>query len=566
MSQPIDAGAMLGGRYQVTEMVLTSADGDQVLSGIDQVLNRPVSILVGSTANASQLATSAREIATGERYAAVQVLDLGISEGSTYLVTNLAEPADLLDLVVQADPTYIEPFYTDTLGTEIFGVARSNEPASYDDDDEYYDDQQAQEEQRPAMLDRLPEISLNEKLNNLKGRFTRGKQVPPAVAPVSPPNTVGSSTEQSPAVPASSAPSPIAPATQAAPKAPPATPTAKPEAPATQATPKDPQATPAAKPEATATQATPKAPPATPKVAPVAPVAKAPVKPAPKVTKMEQPEDDVDEPVVTSAAALAAAQKSRGVTVDETGQRVPSSFPAAALGYSDPDEEYENEEADEGGKKTTRLLVGALLCAVLVLAVVFAYNTLGGNKTVPVATESTTQAPTSADASSSEASPSKSAQAVTPEIAGLTRLVPGNQDLNAATDNTLSNAIDGNPASLYKSFSFTSPQYGGLASNMVFIVELEDLSDISEVQLEGLNGTGGSFEIRVGKTDNLSDAKVVSSGSFTGPTVTVPVGGEDSESAQGKYVFLNVTELPRRASGANASRPYGLQIGEFRVS
>lgn len=566
MSQPIDAGAMLGGRYQVTEMVLTSADGDQVLSGIDQVLNRPVSILVGSTANASQLATSAREIATGERYAAVQVLDLGISEGSTYLVTNLAEPADLLDLVVQADPTYIEPFYTDTLGTEIFGVARSNEPASYDDDDEYYDDQQAQEEQRPAMLDRLPEISLNEKLNNLKGRFTRGKQVPPAVAPVSPPDTVGSSTEQSPAVPASSAPSPIAPATQAAPKAPLATPTAKPEAPATQATPKAPLATPTAKPEAPATQATPKAPPATPKVAPVAPVAKAPVKPAPKVTKMEQPEDHVDEPVVTSAAALAAAQKSRGVTVDETGQRVPSSFPAAALGYSDPDEEYENEEADEGGKKTTRLLVGALLCAVLVLAVVFAYNTLGGNKTVPVATESTSQAPTSADASSSEASPSKSAKAVTPKIDGLTRLVPGNQDLNAATDNTLSKAIDGNPASLYKSFSFTSPQYGGLASNMVFIVELEDLSDISEVQLEGLNGTGGSFEIRVGKTDNLSDAKVVSSGSFTGPTVTVPVGGEDSESAQGKYVFLNVTELPRRASGANASRPYGLQIGEFRVS
>lgn len=546
MSQPIDAGAMLGGRYQVTEMVLTSADGDQVLSGIDQVLNRPVSILVGSTANASQLATSAREIATGERYAAVQVLDLGISEGSTYLVTNLAEPADLLDLVVQADPTYIEPFYTDTLGTEIFGVARSNEPASYDDDDEYYDDQQAQEEQRPAMLDRLPEISLNEKLNNLKGRFTRGKQVPEAAAPVSAPDTVGSSTEQSPAVPASSAPSPIAPATQAAPKAPLATPTAKPEAPAT--------------------QATPKAPPATPKLAPVAPVAKAPVKPAPKVTKMEQPEDEVDEPVVTSAAALAAAQKSRGVTVDETGQRVPSSFPAAALGYSDPDEEYENEEADEGGKKTTRLLVGALLCAVLVLAVVFAYNTLGGNKTVPVATESTTQAPTSADASSSEATPSESAKAVTPEIAGLTRLVPGNQDLNAATDNTLSKAIDGNPASLYKSFSFTSPQYGGLASNMVFIVELKDLSDISEVQLEGLNGTGGSFEIRVGKTSNLSDAKVVSSGSFTGPTVTVPVGGEDSESAQGKYVFLNVTELPRRASGANASRPYGLQIGEFRVS
>ena len=117
MSQPIDAGAVLGGRYQVTESVLISADGDQVLSGIDQVLNRSVSILVGSTANASQLATSAREIATGERYAAVQVLDLGISDGSTYLVTNLAEPADLLDLVVQSDAPYVEPFYTNTTKT-----------------------------------------------------------------------------------------------------------------------------------------------------------------------------------------------------------------------------------------------------------------------------------------------------------------------------------------------------------------------------------------------------------------------------------------------------------------
>ena len=524
MSQPIDAGAVLGGRYQVTESVLTSADGDQVLSGIDQVLNRPVSILVGSTANASQLATSAREIATGERYAAVQVLDLGISEGNTYLVTNLAEPADLLDLVVQADSTYVEPFYTDTLGTEIFGVSRSSEPASYEDDAEYYEDQRTQEEQRPAMLDRLPEISLNEKLNNIKGRFTRGKQVPPAAAPVAPPATVGSSTEQAPAVPASSAPSPAAPVVPS------------PEAPA-------------------ATMAAPVTPPAPPVA-----------KPAPKVTRMEQP-DHAEEPVVTSAAALAAAQKSRGITVDESGQRVPSSFPVAAQSYSEPlADEYEDEEAGEGGKKTTRLLVGALLCAVLVLAVVFAYNTLGGGKPSPVATGTPTQSASESGSGSGETSQSPSAEAVKPKIADITRLVPGNQDLNSDTDNTLAKAIDGNPASLYKSYSYTSPQFGGLASNMVFIVELKKQSDISEIQLEGLNGSGGSFEIRVGKTNNLSDAKMVSSGSFTGPTVTVPVSGEDGASAQGQFVFLNVTELPRRASGANASRPYGLQIGEFRVS
>ncbi|MDO2934257.1 hypothetical protein Q2T94_08095 [Paeniglutamicibacter sulfureus] len=533
MSQPIDAGAMLGGRYQVTELVLTSADGDQVLSGIDQVLNRPVSILVGSTANASQLATSAREIATGERYAAVQVLDLGISEGNTYLVTNLAEPADLLDLVVQVDAPYVEPFYTDTLGTEIFGVTRSKEPARYEDDAEYYEDQRTQEEQRPSMLDRLPEISLNEKLNSIKGRFGRGKQTPPSVPPVLPAASVGSSTEQAPAVSASS---PSAPAPAAS------------------------SPTPAPRETPAATQATPTTPPA-PTAPPVG-------QPAPKVTRMETT-DHTEEPVVTSAAALAAAQKSRGINVDESGQRVASSFPVAAQSYSEPlqeDYEDEDEEAGEGRKKTTRLLVGALLCAVLVLAVVFAFNALGGRAPEPVASDSPTQSAPDTSGGSEPASESPSAAPVEPVVADLSRMVPGNQDLNAETDSTLSKAIDGNPASLYRSYSYTSPQFGGLASNMVLIAELEEVSDVTEIQLEGLNGTGGSFEIRVGETDDLSDAKMVSSGSFTGPTVSVPVSGENGAAAKGQYVFLNVTELPRRASGGNASRPYGLQIGEFRVS
>ncbi|GAA5227576.1 hypothetical protein [Paeniglutamicibacter antarcticus] len=539
MSQPIDAGAVLGGRYQVTESVLISADGDQVLSGIDQVLNRSVSILVGSTANASQLATSAREIATGERYAAVQVLDLGISDGSTYLVTNLAEPADLLDLVVQSDAPYVEPFYTDTLGTEIFGVSRSNEPASYEDDAEYYEDQRSQEEHRPAMLDRLPEISLNEKLNSFKGRFKRGKQIAPLSVPVAPATTVGSSTEQAPAVsspsPAVSSPSVPSPVTTA-----PVVPS-----PAVEPTP-------------------PAKSPAEPVKPPVPPTAK----PTPKVTRMD-PADNGEEPPVTSATALAAAQKSRGVTVDESGQRVPASFPAAAQSYSKPPNDYDEdeEEAGDGGKKTTRLLVGALLCAVLVLAVVFAYNTLGNNKQVPVATESVAPSASESGKSTEEASePPSPEKAVKPKVVDLKRMVPGSQDLNADTDGTLSKAIDGNPASLYKSYSYTTPSFGGLASNMIFIAELKELSDVSEVKLEGLNGSGGSFEIRIGETDDLSSAKVVSSGSFTGPTVTVPVSGEDGADTKAKYVFLNVTELPRLSSGANASRPYGLQIGEFRVS
>ncbi len=142
MPQPVDVGSVLGGRYKVTERVLASADGDLILDGIDQVLNRPVSILLASAANASQMTNSARELATGERPGNIQVLDLGISDEHTYLVTNKAQPADLLDLVIKQDQPYIEPFFTDTLGSEIFGQARSTEPMVYDDDDDYYEEQE----------------------------------------------------------------------------------------------------------------------------------------------------------------------------------------------------------------------------------------------------------------------------------------------------------------------------------------------------------------------------------------------------------------------------------------
>src|SRR5690606_7728533 len=66
------------------------------------------------------------------------------------------------------------------------------------------------------------------------------------------------------------------------------------------------------------------------------------------------------------AAAVASAPKA-------------STFPAAAKGVPAQDipEPVENEE-DEGTSKGVRLLVGAVLVAVLVIGIVFAFNFLGG--------------------------------------------------------------------------------------------------------------------------------------------------------------------------------------------
>ena len=75
--------------------------------------------------------------------------------GVTYLVTNEAQAADLLDLVIQRDGPDVEPFFTDTLGSEIFGQARSTEPEPYEDEYEEYE-----EEPRQSLRDRLNKLDL----------------------------------------------------------------------------------------------------------------------------------------------------------------------------------------------------------------------------------------------------------------------------------------------------------------------------------------------------------------------------------------------------------------------
>jgi len=140
--QPIDVGSILGGRYKVTGRILASAEKDVILDGLDQVLNRPVSILVSAPENTATLTQSAREVATGERVSNVSIMDLGTQDGCAYIIAGRTSPADLLDLVVPTEPhdeeVYREPFFTDTLSTEIFGSARDAAPSNtayvYEDD------------------------------------------------------------------------------------------------------------------------------------------------------------------------------------------------------------------------------------------------------------------------------------------------------------------------------------------------------------------------------------------------------------------------------------------------
>lgn len=532
MSQPIDVGSVLSGRYQVTETVLSSAEGDLVLSGIDQVLNRSVSIMVASVANSSQLATSAREIAMGERTANVQVLDLGITDSNqTYLVANVARSSDMLDLVLETDDApYVEPFFTDTLGTEIFGESRQAVPQTYEDDDAYYENLRYDDE--PAEQGKLGS-ALAGGFAGLKNRFGKKNQQPAEEAYEDADEQYAEADYDDGAYLNE----------QTAPNA-----------------------------QVAATAATP--------VAPTEPESK------PKVTRL----DDDAEPSVTATAALAAAAQSKGqqqakpqqskpaaqqpapakpqakkkaagaAAAGAAAAAKPSTFPAAAKTASTRPAPVDDEENTSKG---TRLLVGAVLVIVLVIGVVFAFNFLGGAKDNTANPNST--APAASSPADNSKTPEKSSEPSlpAPEISDISRLVPGNQALNAETDNTLSKMIDGNASSTYRTYTFTTPNFGKLASNMVFILELKDDAAIKEVNLDGLNAIGGAYEILIGDSNDLGDAKSVAKGSFSGPSVSVNVKDGDKDYMEGKYVFLNVTELPRRTSGSNDSRPYGLQIGEF---
>lgn len=548
VSQSIDVGSVLGGRYQVTEFVMTTAEGDLVLEGIDQVLNRSVSILVASTDNSSQLASSARDIAMDERSANVQVLDLGITDTSqTYLVANLANSNDLLDLVVESGAPYVEPFFTDTLGTEIFGQSREAVPQTYEDDENYYEHLRYEDE--PEEQGRLGN-ALSSGFSGLKNRFGRknaeqqpqGEQAAaesPAPGEDPDPQTAPTDTADTHTTPVP----PVAPSSKSS------MPADKPKV--TRLEDEEPNVTATAALSSAELSKGNQSKKKNPAPSAAAPAAAAAPTGAPRQSKPAGQQSKDKKTAAVAATAAAAGSGSKATTVPSAAKNAPAQDVGNA---AQPSEEEPNS-------KGVRLLVGAVLIAVLVVGVVFAFNFLGRGGDEPVAQSPAPSVSETQGGEPSEEEPSETGENLpAPEIAGVSRLVPGNQQLNAETDGTLSKMIDGNPASTYSTYSYTNPKFGGFASNMVFILELEKESGISEVTLDGLNASGGDYEILIGKSDDLGEATPLAKGSFTGPSLSVPVSDEQ---AGAQYVFLNVTELPRKASGVNASRPYGLQIGEF---
>ncbi|MFB9072820.1 hypothetical protein ACFFX0_17080 [Citricoccus parietis] len=239
----------------------------------------------------------------------------------------------------------------------------------------------------------------------------------------------------------------------------------------------------------------------------------------------------------------------------------PGRHPDADHGYPEFDDYEEHDEEDK--PRGARWLVGGILVLLLILGAVFAFNILDNNRN-PEAGGGESSTPGSSPAESSQGQTQES-QLPEPAIVSATRVVPDDDGLSAETDSTLPNAIDGNPATAWQTYTFAQPAFGGYASSMALVIELEEPSAVSQVDITQNNGSGGSFSVLLSDTPEIGDARPIAEGSLTGPEVSVPIPDEGGAPAEAQYVIINFTELPE-LSNATSNRPYGLRIAEVEVN
>ena len=711
MPQPIAVGAVLGGRYRITQHVVTSADQDMVFLGTDQVLNRRVTVLVASRENATQVASSARELATGERTDDVQVLDLGLSEGRTYLIAGGDPDPDVLLGLAYPQELYVEPFQTDSLGSELFGESRTGDPHAYDDDEAYYTDldrrlraDEDEAQRRPGFLNRLSE-RLAERVRPSDG--TAAKAAAGASALAAADAATRKQQEERERAEREAAERAERERKEAEEKARAEREAAERaererkeaaeraererreaeeraeeerraeaerarrqaeqeaeeraarereaeqarlaaereeaerrelerraearrraeeerareaerreaekraaqerEAAEREAEKREAQAGTAALPavaagaaaaqatDADADGATPPTEPVEPVAAektdapePVAPDTEAiPVRrqrPVPRRAIVAESAPPVHEesrgtaaPVAAAAGAATAAGAAAAGSTAAAAAPDAQAAPATTGGddgatVADPGD---GNGRTRGGGPLALLLVLGLLAALVVGGVLLAQNLRGGP--APQAAAASSESASSGSASSGSASdtpspsestspsptPTSESAAAAPQPVQALRSVPDLPEHEAEHDADLSNLIDGDPTTVWRTFAYARPNFGGYVESMNLVVQLEERTEVNEVTLQSTGATGGAWFAYIADSPEGANAQEIGNGTFDQDTVSIPVPFEGTE-AEAEYVIVSLTSLPQ-LEGTTSDLPFGLRLGEIAV-
>lgn len=519
MSQPIALGTVLGGRYQVTASLLTSADGDHVLQGEDQILRRRVSILVPGDNHEQLMVSNARSLASGSGSDRFQILDLGQAHDTTYVVTSYAPAADLLDTLLVAE----NELEDESLSDDIFGDSRSAPASPY-----------VYEEPEPTQP--------HQAVPTPGAQSDAGADTDEAAAPGNNPAVTRwgddeyDAYQNAPAAP--SVRTKLGRARKVDPES-------------TRSTLFDRAASGGSAAAAGASAA------AAGKIDPTYDGDN-------RYESFEANEGNPDRlagyPVVEAGTP---AQSSTGAGAASTAGAVSAVAGASGGGSgAGPSPSHDPGAPRKKRNGPLRALLLLLLILALLAAVVLGFRALGalnsqpddGQNPAPQG-EQTTSAPHENEADGSAAPSEPRAQAVT--------RVTSDPNFMDDTDATLSQAIDGNPATYWLSYGFSNANFGNLTDYVGLAVELEEPAPVSEVTIDQAGGTGGNFTVYVSDSPSMDGAQQVGTGSFTGPQITVPLS-QAAQEDEHEYVLIVWEQLPQLTNPIGGYQ-YGLRVGEVSV-
>ncbi|MDO5492932.1 MAG: hypothetical protein Q4F53_04905, partial [Nesterenkonia sp.] len=296
-----------------------------------------------------------------------------------------------------------------------------------------------------------------------------------------------------------------------------------------------------------------------------------------------EPITDYDRPRAGAAAAGGAAAGASAAAVagtDVSGelyseQHDPGSASAGTGAAFVDDEEHEARRGDReaavvggsgggaaaaaGGTRGSgpgRWLALLLLGAVLLIVGIVIFTQLGGGDDVADGDEDQDEEAVADGEDDGEADEPEL------EIASVTREVPDNEELGEDFDEDLNNLIDDDESTSWGTFNYGSAAFGGYASEMAVVAELEEPGEVTQVTVDQDPAQqGGSFEILVNDEATVEGATNVGSGSFGDEPAVVDL----DEPTEASYVILSISEVPENSEPDNPDLPYRLDIREFDV-
>lgn len=566
MSQPIALGTVLGGRYQVTASLLTSADDDHVLQGEDQILRRRVSILVPGDQHEQLMVANARSLASGSGSDRFNILDLGQTDHTTYVVTSYAPAADLLDTLLVAE----NELEDESLSDDIFGDSRSSPISPY----VYEEPDPTQPHQAVPAAGSGAGTDDNAPSDAAGQRDDADAAQKPAVTKWS--DDEYEAYENAPAAP--SVRNKLGRARKVNPESTRSTlfdrAAAGGSGAATGAS-----AAAAGKIDPTydgdnryesfeANEGKPERLTGYPVLDDDAPGqdhsgAEAPAGAAATDEAIERGEEPVDKYTDDHEGHRddRSARSAGGSAAVGAGAVGAAGAAGAAGGGAGPGTTADPETPGKKRNGPLRALLLLLLILALLAAVVFGFRALGsltgqsgGDNSDPAPQgEQTTSAPQETEAAGDQPEPQP--QAVT--------RVTSDPNFMTDTDATLSQAIDGNPSTYWLSYGFSNAAFGNLTEYVGLAVELEEPASLSEITIDQSSGSGGNFNVYVSDSPSMDGAQQVGTGSFTGPQITVPLN-QAAQDGEHQYVLVVWDQLPQLTNPIGGYQ-YGLRIGEVAV-